>query len=258
MVVLLKTLSYFVLKENHEIYNQNNVRATQNLLRLLKGEPHGRLYLASSSAVYDNQLPVPFSEDEIGEQPKSYYGHTKRIVESLVHDFSSNTHWDVTIFRPFTVYGSWGRPDMALFNFVESIIEKQEIRVHLNSSQEPLQRDFTYIDDLIEAIYRLFIISPESEDNGTKIFNMGSSNPYSITHFIKCIEGTINLKAKLKLVPAHFEEMNKTYANTEKLAEAINYSLETDLKDGLQKAVQWHLKYYRGSENQKPSQFSAD
>ena len=240
--------------ENPKAYINSNILGFSNILELCKEFKINHLVYASSSSVYGGNTRMPFSESHGANHPVSLYAASKRSNELMAHAYSHLFKMPSTGLRFFTVYGPWGRPDMALFIFTKSILENKEIEVFNNGK---MQRDFTFVDDIVEAIIRLIRKPPQENkffdknkcDPATswsahKIFNIGNSNPTMLEDYISAIEDSLNLKAKKKYMPMQLGDVKSTYADTSKLENWINYKPQTSINDGVSKFIQWYKKYY--------------
>jgi UDP-glucuronate 4-epimerase len=207
---------------------------------------------ASSSAVYGANRKLPFSESDNVDQPITLYGATKKANELAAHSYAHLFGLACTGLRFFTVYGPWGRPDMALTKFTKAILAGDPIPVY---NEGRLQRDFTYIDDVVEAIVRLIAMPPEvgvGEADGAsaggapyRIFNVGNSRPVELIHYIKTIEACLGRTARLQLLPMQPGDMVATQADTSRLQQAIGYRPTTTVEEGIRRFVDWYLGYYR-------------
>ena len=197
---------------------------------------------------------MPFSESQGVDHPVSLYAATKRSNELLAHSYSHIYSIPSTGLRFFTVYGPWGRPDMALFLFTKSILNKEPIKVFNNGE---MTRDFTYIDDIVESIMRLLKKPPKSDksfDTSSpspekswaphRIFNIGNSKPESLIDYIKAIEDNLGLEAKKELLPIQPGDVPATYSDCSNLESYINYKPNTSIKVGIKKFIIWYREFY--------------
>lgn len=226
--------------ENPQAYIDSNITGLVNLFEGAKSQNIEHFIYASSSSVYGNNTKVPFEETDRVDEPVSMYATTKRANELMAHSYSHNYGIPCSGLRFFTVYGPWGRPDMAYFKFVDFILEGKPISVFNNGN---LKRDFTYIDDIIEGIYRL--VKSKATKNQHEIYNIGNSSPVNLMDFIKCIEENIGIEAKKDFKPMQMGDVHETYANTTKLEEKVNYKPKTELAHGIKEFVSWYKSYYK-------------
>ena len=240
--------------ENPSEYIQTNLVGFSNILEACRNYTIKHLIYASSSSVYGGNTKMPFSERQGVDHPVSLYAATKRSNELLAHSYSHLYSIPSTGLRFFTVYGPWGRPDMALFLFTQSIMEGKSIKVFNNGK---MTRDFTFIDDVIESIFRLIKkapISDKSFDTSNprtdtswaphRIFNIGNSNPESLEDYIKAIEEFLGIKAKKELLPLQPGDVPSTFSDCRNLQEYINYSPKTSIREGIRLFINWYKEFY--------------
>lgn len=240
--------------ENPRAYIDSNIVGYMNILEACRHNNVKHLIYASSSSVYGANTSLPFSVHDNIDHPLSLYAATKKANELMAHTYSNLYNIPTTGLRFFTVYGPWGRPDMALFMFTKNIIEGKPIDVFNNGE---MMRDFTYVDDIVEAISRL-IDKPaqpnpewtgESPDPGTsyapyKIYNIGNNSPVRLMDFIEAIEEKTGKKAIKNYMPLQAGDVPATYANVEDLFRDIDFQPQTNIKDGVGKFVDWYVDYY--------------
>jgi len=239
---------------NPHAYINSNVVGYTNLIEACKNNSIKHFIFASSSSVYGGNKILPFSENHNVDHPVSLYASTKKMNELIGHTYSHLYDLPVTGLRFFTVYGPWGRPDMALFKFTKSMIEGNFIEVYNNGD---MIRDFTYIDDIVESIYRLIDKPPKSilksDDYNLQpstswapysIFNIGNSNPKPLMEYISCLEKSLNIKAKIKYLPMQPGDVQKTYSDTKKLEKLINFKPSTSIEIGIDKFIKWYKEFY--------------
>ena len=232
---------------NPNAYFQTNLLGFCNILEAVKEFKIENFIYASSSSVYGGQKITPFKEDQKIDYPFSLYAATKKSNEVLAHAYSHLYNIPSTGLRFFTVYGPWGRPDMAPMIFINSILNNEPIRVFNNGK---MRRDFTYIDDIVEGIFRCCLKPATSENlNGKssapyKIFNIGKGKPIELMNFINILENKLDLKAIKNFQPMQPGDVEETYSDTKALEKWINYSPKTDIEEGLEKFVSWHKGYY--------------
>ena len=240
--------------ENPSEYIQSNIVGFSNLIEHSKNNNIKHFIYASSSSVYGGNKKIPFKESDNVDHPISLYAATKKSNELIAHTYSHLFQLPTTGLRFFTVYGPWGRPDMALYKFTDSIMQNKPIRVF---NYGKMIRDFTYIDDVIESIYCLINKSPFKEDYSDKkiynssnswapykVFNIGNSKPTNLNKYIEAIEKNLNKKADIILEGMQPGDVEKTYANTEYLEKWINFKPSTSIDEGIKKFIDWYLSYY--------------
>ena len=225
--------------ENPMAYIESNILAFQKVIDFLISKNIKKFFYASSSSVYGNYSKIPFSEDERCNKPESYYASTKIANELMAHAYLRTHNVSSLGMRFFTVYGPWGRPDMAPFLFVKSAYEDRKINVFNNGHQ---RRDFTYIDDVTEAIFLLY--KKRDEICGHQLINIGNGSPTNLLDFITIIEKETGKKFIKKFLDAQKGDVKLTYADTSKLNTIINYKPKTSINDGVKKFVFWYKKYY--------------
>ena len=242
--------------ENPFAYIESNIVGFEYLIELSKRYEVENFLYASSSSVYGGNVKLPFKEDDQTDHPVSLYAATKRSNELIAHTYSNLYNLPSTGLRFFTVYGPWGRPDMALFIFTKSIFEEKPINVFNNGE---MMRDFTYVNDVVESIRRLidkpatsdkdFVKhSPKSSTSWAphRIFNIGNSKPTQLMDYISVIEKCLNKKAKIKFLPMQMGDVKATYADTSSLESWIQYKPNTPIEEGVKKFVDWYLDFYHG------------
>ena len=234
--------------ENPDIYFQSNLTGFCNVLEILREIKIKNFIFASSSSVYGGNTSIPFNEYQKVDNPVSLYAATKKSNEILAYSYSHLYKIPTTGLRFFTVYGPWGRPDMAPMIFVKSILEKKSINVFNNGD---MRRDFTYIDDIIEALYRCCLKIPFIDSNDVnnnlapyRIFNIGSGRPINLMDFINILEKNLNLKAEKNFLPIQKGDVMETYADTSNLMKWINYSPVINIELGIEKFIKWYKNYY--------------
>lgn len=225
--------------ENPHAYIQSNVVGFVNILECCRHNKIEHLLYASSSSVYGANAKIPFAEDDKVDNPVSLYAATKKSNELMAFTYSHLYNLPTTGLRFFTVYGPWGRPDMAPMLFASAINNGKAIKVFNNGV---MQRDFTYIDDIVEGIVRCISVLPEKETKA-EIFNIGNSKPIKLMEFISIIEDCLGKKALKEFLPMQDGDVAITYANVEKLNSCVNYSPETELKEGIEKFIKWYCKW---------------
>ena len=225
--------------ENPHVYVDSNIVGFMTILECCRHNKTKHLVYASSSSVYGNSDKVPFSENDQVDYPVSLYAATKKANELMAHTYSHLYQLPTTGLRFFTVYGEWGRPDMAPMLFAKAITEGEPIKVFNNGD---LSRDFTYIDDIIEGVVRVIDYTPNKniQQPYYQIFNIGNSQPVQLMEFIRTMEDAIGKQAVLEMYPMQPGDVKITYADTTNLDNAIGYKPVTDLKTGLRKFIKWY------------------
>ncbi len=229
-------------KENPHSYIHSNILGFTNILECCRHFGIKHLFYASSSSVYGGNTKVPFNENDKCSTPLSLYAATKMSNELMAYSYCHMYNMKTTGFRFFTVYGTYGRPDMAYFSFTNKMFNDTEIEVYNNGE---MSRDFTYVDDVVEAITILF----DKELNGEiaekcSIYNIGNNNPVNLMKFIKILESNIGKNAKIKMQEMQLGDVVETYACVDKLEDKLEFKPKTSLEQGLKKFVEWYKKYY--------------
>jgi len=240
--------------ENPRAYIDSNIVGTLNILEGCRNNQVDHLVYASSSSVYGANTAMPFSVHDNVDHPLSLYAASKKSNELMAHTYSNLYDIPTTGLRFFTVYGPWGRPDMALFYFTKSIIEGKPIDVFNYGNH---RRDFTYIDDIVEGVVRTLdsIAAPneswdsDKPDPGTsrapyRIYNIGNSNPVELNHYIEVIEQCLGRKAKKNMLPLQPGDVPDTYADVTALRDDTGYKPETSVEFGVARFVEWFVDYY--------------
>lgn len=229
--------------ENPEAYVDSNIVGFLNVLECCRNYKIKHLVYASSSSVYGLNDKVPFKTTDPVDHPVSLYAATKKSNELMAHTYSHLYKFQCTGLRFFTVYGPWGRPDMAYFSFTENILANKSINVYNNGE---LARDFTYIDDIVNGITLIiekgFLPNLNSKSNAA-IYNIGRGNSVRLMDFIKTIETSLNKEANLIMMPMQDGDVFKTWADTTELTENYNYSPNINLEDGVKMFINWYLAY---------------
>jgi len=223
--------------ENPYAYVDSNQVGFLNMINLTKDAGIKQFVYASSSSVYGNSLEVPFSEDADVNEPISLYAATKRGNELVAYTYHHLFGLKTIGLRFFTVYGPWGRPDMAIFKFVKNITEGKEIDVY--NYGKDLKRDFTYVDDIVDGVVRSLDSDYENE-----IFNLGKGSPDELGKMIEIIEKELGMKAKKNLLPMQKGDVMVTYCDTSKAKEKLGYNPKIKLEEGIKEFVKWYREYY--------------
>lgn len=240
--------------EQPEIYVQSNVVGFANLIEQARRQEGGHFLFASSSSVYGANSKLPFSETDNVDHPISVYAATKKANELMAHVYAQLYGFPVTGLRFFTVYGPWGRPDMALFQFCRAIFEGTPIRAYNHGH---MLRDFTFIDDVVECVMRVLESprgKPASDLDGEwsrvpyAIYNVGCSQTVEVIEVIRMLERKIGKPAMIESLPSQPGDVPATYADTQKFFREFGYRPSTSIEDGLNRFVDWFAGYYRRQE----------
>ena len=219
-------------------YADSNLVGFLNVLEGCRQGGVKHLVFASSSSVYGENKKVPFAVEDRVDNPISLYAATKKSNELMAHAYAHLYDFKVTGLRFFTVYGPWGRPDMAYFKFTKAICENQRIDVYNHGK---MQRDFTYIDDVVEAVVRLSEQTPKHDYN---IYNIGNHSPESLEDFIAAIEHALGKQAEKNYLPMQAGDVPATYADVQDLMQDVNFKPDTTLQTGINQFVAWYKDYY--------------
>ncbi len=228
--------------DNPDTYVDSNLVGFMNVLEGCRHQHVNHLVFASSSSVYGTNRKVPFSTTDNVDHPISLYAATKKANELMAHSYSHLYGFPVTGLRFFTVYGPWGRPDMAYFKFVDAIASNRSIDVYNHGK---MQRDFTYIDDVIEGLVRVFHRPPQVDSSHApyKIYNIGNHSPVSLMHFIEVIEDKLGKTAQKNFLPMQPGDVHATYADITDLNQDVGFAPQTPLEEGMEQFVQWYRIY---------------
>jgi UDP-glucuronate 4-epimerase len=238
--------------ENPRSYISSNVDGSWNILEFAERYKVKHLMLASTSSIYGSNPDVPFRETDRADEPLTIYAATKKSMELMAHSYSHLYKLPITAFRFFTVYGPWGRPDMALFKFVKNMLEDQPIEIY---GEGKMSRDFTYIDDLVESIVRLSAVIPSEENRvaGDKVetlsrqapfrvVNIGGGQPVSLMDFVETVEHALGQSAKRTMLPMQKGDVPRTFASPDLLLALTGYKPETTLDEGVKAFIEWYLE----------------
>ena len=241
-------------RENPYAYLDSNLYGFLNIIEACRHHNVKHLVYASSSSVYGLNKSMPFSIHDNVDHPISLYAASKKSNELIAHSYSYLFNLPVTGLRFFTVYGPWGRPDMALFLFTDAIINGKTLNAF---NQGKMARDFTYVDDIIEGVVRVLDNPPVSNENWDavksdpasssapySVYNIGNNNPVKLMDFIRAIEDSIGKKAKINYRPMQPGDVPKSWADVEDLVVNFDYRPGTDIKTGVQNFIDWYLQYY--------------
>ncbi|MBL4717632.1 MAG: NAD-dependent epimerase/dehydratase family protein [Erythrobacter sp.] len=236
-------------------YLESNLVGTFELLEAARAHPPQHMLLASTSSAYGANTEMPYRETMKADHPLSFYAATKKATEAMAHSYAHLFDLPVTMFRFFTVYGPWGRPDMALFKFTRAMLEGEPIDVYNHGE---MMRDFTYVEDLAEAVRRL-VDAPPVRPQGPgdiaegdslspvapwRVVNIGNSQPVQLGDMIGAIEDALGIKAKRNLMPMQPGDVPATWADAELLRTLTGYVPQTDIREGVQRFVAWYRDYY--------------
>ena len=243
--------------ENPHPYVSSNIQGFLNVLEACRHNQVENLVYASSSSVYGLNKNLPFKESHHVDHPLSLYGASKKSNELMAHSYSHLYKLPTTGLRFFTVYGPWGRPDMALFLFTKAILSGEPLNIF---NEGNMVRDFTYIDDIVEAILKIIDKIPSSNENFDpyspdpsisnspyRIFNIGNNNPVNLMDYVKVLEACLNIESKKNFLPMQEGDVPMTAADTDLLDQWIGFKPNTDIISGVREFVNWYLDYYKVS-----------
>lgn len=230
--------------ENPQAYIDSNVIGFFNILEACRNNPVEHLLYASSSSVYGNQQKTPFSTDDDVNKPISLYAATKKANELMAYTYSHLYKIPSTGLRFFTVYGPYGRPDMAYFSFTQKIMKGETIKIFNNGD---MYRDFTYVDDIVRGVENMLCNPPEADKNGDRatVYNIGNNSPEKLMYFIETLENALGKKAEKEFLPMQPGDVYQTYADVTPLIEKFGFKPSTTIEEGLSKFVQWYKSYYK-------------
>jgi UDP-glucuronate 4-epimerase len=239
--------------QNPHAYIDSNIVGTANILEGCRHFKVAHLVYASSSSIYGLNTKMPYSVHHNADHPVSLYAATKRSTELMAHTYSHLYGIPTTGLRFFTVYGPWGRPDMAYFLFAKAILEGKPIDVF---NEGNIERDFTYVDDIVEGILRIIEHAPRVDSNWSsdspdpatssapyRIYNIGNNNPIKLGYFIECLENALGKKAIKRLLPMQPGDLLKTYADIGDLERDFQFKPSTPIEEGLGRFVEWYLQW---------------
>ena len=240
--------------ENPRSYLESNIVGTFELLEAARAYPPKHMLIASTSSAYGANEDMPYSETDKADHQMSFYAATKKSTESMAHSYAHLFDLPITMFRFFTVYGPWGRPDMALFKFTKAILEGDPIDVYNHGD---MKRDFTYVEDLVHAIRLLIDAVPVRPANGQindgdslspvapfRVVNIGNNDAVQLTDFIAAIENSIGQKAERNLMPMQAGDVPATWADARLLESLTGYKPQTSVTEGVANFVRWYRQYY--------------
>ncbi|WP_395649404.1 NAD-dependent epimerase [Planktothrix agardhii] len=233
--------------KNPYAYVDSNLVGFLNILEGCRHSQIQHLVYASSSSVYGANKKIPFSVEDNVDYPISLYAATKKSNELIAHSYSHLYHIPMTGLRFFTIYGPWGRPDMAMFIFTKAILEEKPIDVF---NYGKMQRDFTYIDDIVEGVIRTLDRIPQSGENPQtnapyKLYNIGNNQPIELLHLIEVLETALGKPAIKNFMPIQPGDVPITYADVDALIQDIDFQPNTSIEVGVQNFVDWYRSYYR-------------
>lgn len=236
-------------------YIDSNLQGTMTILEGCRHQRVEHLVYASSSSVYGKNVKQPFSVDDSVDHPISLYAATKKANELMAHTYSHLYQLPTTGLRFFTVYGPWGRPDMALYKFTDAIFQGRPIDVY---NYGKMSRDFTYVDDIVTAIVRVMDFIPDSDPNWSaespspassdtpfRVYNIGNHQPTDLLRFIEVLEAEIGKKAIMNLLPIQPGDVPSTYADVDALQQAVEFAPSTPIEEGISKFVAWYREYHQ-------------
>ena len=241
--------------QHPEVYIQSNIVGTFHILEGCRHNKVEHLVYASTSSAYGLNTKYPFSTHDSVSHPVSFYGATKIANELMAHSYSHLYGLPTTGLRFFTVYGPWGRPDMALFLFTKAILASEPIDLY---NRGDMVRDFTYIDDIVEGVSRIVDKVPEPDPDWSgnspdpssslapyRIYNIGSNNPVQLMDYVREIEKNLGMEAKLNMMPMQDGDVRKSHADVEDLIKDFDYAPKWNIKDGIKNFIQWYADYYK-------------
>ncbi|SHF68552.1 UDP-glucuronate 4-epimerase [Modicisalibacter ilicicola DSM 19980] len=232
--------------DHPQVYGQSNLIGHLNVLEGCRRQRVGHLVYASSSSVYGLNARAPFSVEDSVDQPVSLYAATKKSNELMAHAYSHLYGLPTTGLRFFTVYGPWGRPDMALFKFTRNILDGKPIELY---NQGVMSRDFTYIDDITESIVRIMDLAPEPETSDNtpyRLYNIGHGSPVNLVELVRTLEEATGLEARCDYLPMQPGDMQHTWADAEPLFAATGFRPSIEVAEGVRRFVAWYRRYHDG------------
>lgn len=228
--------------ENPDAYIDSNLTGFANILECCRHHKVSRLIFASSSSVYGKNEKIPFSTEDRVDKPVSLYAATKKSNELMAYTYSHLYDLETVGLRFFTVYGPWGRPDMAMFLFTDAISKGLPIKVFNHGK---LERDFTYIDDIVNGIIRIINKERANQDQKYSLYNIGNSKPVKLLDFINEIEANLGQKAEKKMLSMQPGDVERTWADVSELKKDFGYNPTTSVQEGVAKFIEWYNIYYR-------------
>ena len=240
--------------DNPDVYLNSNILGTFNVIKIANKINVKHLIIGSSSSVYGANKKIPFQEIDKTDHQVSFYAATKKSTESLAHSYSSLWNLPITMLRFFTVYGPWGRPDMAYFNFTKKILSQKKIDIY---NKGKMFRDYTYIDDIVDGISKLITKIPSKKQINKykndslspvapfRILNIGNTKKISLLNFINSLEKELKRKAKKNYLPMQKGDVFSTLSDSTLLKKITGYNPKTDYKKGIKEFISWYLSYYK-------------
>ena len=222
-------------------YVNTNILGLVNLLECFKNKKIKNFLFASSSSVYGRNKKQPYDEDQKTDQPKSLYAATKKSGEIIAEYYNFYFNMNITALRFFTIYGPWGRPDMALFKFVDLIKKNKPIDVYNNGN---MSRSFTYIDDVVESIFKLMKNKKKISYKKLNIFNIGGNKKINLNYFINVIEKEMNIKINKNFIPMIKADVKETFSSNKKLKLTTKFEPKKSIEKGVKEFINWHNEYY--------------
>jgi UDP-glucuronate 4-epimerase len=226
--------------ENPQAYIESNINGFLNILECCRNNKVKKLVYASSSSVYGDNDQVPFKEGDNVDHPISLYAATKKSNELMAHTYSHLYDFQTIGLRFFTVYGPWGRPDMAMFLFTDAIIKNKPIKVFNNGD---LSRDFTYIDDIIDGVVKT-LLGNSKNTSKYQLYNIGNSKPIRLLDFISEVELNLNKKADKVMMPMQDGDVSRTWADLSEIKDNFHYNPKTSIKEGVANFTEWFKSFY--------------
>ncbi|AIG02381.1 MULTISPECIES: NAD-dependent epimerase [Pseudomonas] len=228
--------------DHPDAYAQSNLVGFLNVLEACRAHRPAHLIYASSSSVYGLNDHLPYATTDPVDRPMSFYAATKRANELMAHSYSHLYGIPTTGLRFFTVYGPWGRPDMALFKFTDAILKGRPIDVYNDGA---MSRDFTYIDDIVEGLMRLMPLPPTDETGArNKVYNIGFGAPVKLLEFVECIEEALGIRSVKNFMPLQSGDVLNTWADTRELEDRVGFRPQITVSVGVQSFVDWYRNYY--------------
>ena len=232
---------------------KSNIEGTFNIIEIAKKVNVKHLIIGSSSSVYGSNKKIPFKEIDKTDHQISFYAATKKTTESLAHSYSSLWKLPITMLRFFTVYGPWGRPDMAYFKFTKNILNNKKIDIY---NKGKMYRDYTYIDDIVDGIYKIIYKIPKANKKKHKndsisniapfrILNIGNTKKIYLLNFINFLEKELGIKAIKNYMPMQKGDVQSTLSDSNLLKKITGYNPQTNYKTGIRRFVDWYLNYYK-------------
>ena len=230
--------------DHPDVYIQSNIVGFLNILEACRNYPVDHLVYASSSSVYGGNEKVPFSTDDKVDNPISLYAATKKANELMAYSYGKLYNIPSTGLRFFTVYGPFGRPDMACFKFADLMRKGEPIQIYNNGD---MYRDFTYIDDIVTGVYNILCNPPKKDHAGVpyKVYNIGNHNPEKLMDFIHTLESCLGMEAIKEYYPMQPGDVYKTYADVSELMKDFDFKPNTTIQRGLEEFAKWHKEYYK-------------